>query len=150
MSSQTLEVVLCVFLFLICRQVQWQCCGCCCKSCSEATKGQCCVVLLPDSVRNYVSILYSICQYIIQYIIYNVLVDTIDICLVNLLPVILYHNIDVYILIGPNLSMMIGWLIKDIWSHLYLRKINGNSMFIDWLYIVQYTTFSLLGGGNNL
>ena len=75
--------------------------------------------------------------------IYNVLVDTIVICLVKLLPVILYHNIGVYILIGPNLSMMIGWLIKDIWSHLYLRKINGNSMFIDWLCIVQYIFPSL-------
>ena len=39
------------------------------KAAQKLQKGQHCVVLLPDCHKLYVSILYSICQYIIQYII---------------------------------------------------------------------------------
>ena len=79
------------------------------KAAQKLQKGQRCVVLLPESVRNYMSVYYTVYVSILySTFIYNILVDTIDFCLVKLLPVILYHSIGVYILIGPNLSMMIG------------------------------------------
>ena len=75
------------------------------KAAQKLQKRQCCVVLLPDSVRNYMSVYY------IVHVHTYVLVDMIDFCLLMLLLVIFYHNIGVCIMIVPNLSMMIGWLI---------------------------------------
>ena len=68
------------------------------KPAQKLQKGQRCVVPLSDSARNnYMSVYYTIYVSILySTFIYNVLVDTIDICLVKLLPVILYHNIGVF------------------------------------------------------
>ena len=67
------------------------------KAAQKLQKGQHCVVPLPDSVRNYMSVYNTVCVSILySTFIYNVVEDTIDFCLVKLLPVILYHNIGVF------------------------------------------------------